>query len=63
MKINLELLTDQANGFGQLLFAEYGEKKQPLPEWAEGLMNLLCGMEHALHASNEITLTKTKEKD
>ena len=24
MKINLELLTNQANGLGQLLFAEYG---------------------------------------
>jgi hypothetical protein len=63
MKINLELLTNQANEFGQLLFAEYGEKGQPLPDWAEGLMNLLCNMEHALFASQEITLTKTKEKD
>jgi hypothetical protein len=63
MKINLELLTNQANGLGQLLFAEYGRKEQPVPDWANGLMNLLCSMEHALTTSKEITLTKTKDKD
>jgi hypothetical protein len=63
MKINLDLLTNQANGLGQLLFAEYGEKNLPVPDWANGLMNLLCHMEHALTTSKEVTLTKTKERD
>ena len=61
MNINLKILTDQANGLGQLLFATYGENKRP--EWAEGLMNLLCNVEHALITSKEITLTKTSERD
>lgn len=65
MNINLELLTEQANELGQLLFEKYGEPStdNPRPDWANGLMNLLCCMEHSLTASKEITLTRTSEKD
>lgn len=64
MNINLKQLTEQANELGHLLFEKYGEPStdNPRPDWAEGLMNLLCHMEHALTASDEITLTKTTEE-
>ena len=64
MNINLRLLTEQANGLGQLLYKEYGQpsKDNPRPDWAEGLMNMLCSMEHTLHASDTITIMKTNEE-
>lgn len=65
MNIDLKLFTEQTNELGHLLFDKYGEpsKDNPRPDWAEGLMNLLCAMEHSLTTSNEITLTNTNEKD
>jgi hypothetical protein len=65
MNIDLKLLTEQANGLGQLLFKEFGQPStdNPRPEWADGLMNLLCHMEHVLHSSSTITLIKTKEEE
>lgn len=65
MNINLKLLTEQTDGLGLLLFENFGEptSDNPRPDWAEGLTNLLCSIEHALFSSNEITLTRTNEKD
>ncbi len=64
MKVKLKSLTEQANGLGQLLFEKYGkaEGSPELPEWAKGLMDLLCRMEHSLFVCDEIKLEKVKEQ-
>lgn len=61
MKVNLKLLTDQANELGKLLYEKYGSQR-PRPDWAEGLMNLLCSLENTLTVCDEVTIEKTEEE-
>lgn len=57
LKVNLELLADQANALAEHCFLSHkGE------DWYEGLSNFLGEIEHHLSVDGELTLVETKEK-